>query len=87
MIHTMKTAMDSAGRLVIPKEIRRKANITPETVLDVRWKDGLIEIEPEALPVRLERKGRLLVAHPQRRVPALRHETVEETRKNIRHRA
>jgi AbrB family looped-hinge helix DNA binding protein len=83
----MKTAMDSAGRLVIPKEIRRKANITPQTPLDVRWKDGRIEIEPMPLPVRLKREGRLLVAQSEDPVPPLTSEVVEETRRNVRHRS
>jgi AbrB family looped-hinge helix DNA binding protein len=85
MIHTMKTAMDSAGRLVIPKAIRIQAKITPQTPLDVRWKDGRIEIEPIALPVRLKRKGRLLVAQPERQLPQLSGESVEDTRRRIRY--
>ena len=80
IIPTMKIAMDSAGRLVIPKEIRRQANITPETPLEVEWKDGRIEIQPMPLPVRLKRKGRLLVAESQRDGPSLTSEIVEETR-------
>jgi AbrB family looped-hinge helix DNA binding protein len=75
--------MDAAGRLVIPSEIRREAAIEPGTPLDVRWRDGVIEIEPRPLQVRLERKGRLLVAKPARRLPALRTATVERTRRHI----
>jgi AbrB family looped-hinge helix DNA binding protein len=42
----MKTTVDAAGRLVIPKEVRRQAGIEPGMTLDVRWKDGKSEIEP-----------------------------------------
>jgi AbrB family looped-hinge helix DNA binding protein len=83
----MKTTIDSAGRLVIPKEIRRKANITPETPLEVEWRDGRIEIQPMPLSVRLKHKGRLLVAESQDDVPPLTSEIVEETRQNVRHRS
>ena len=76
----MKTTIDIAGRLVIPKEIRRQAGLRPGTPLEVRWRDGLIELEPAPLPVKLVRKGRLLVAMPETRVEPLGEEVVEETR-------
>jgi len=76
----MKTTMDSAGRLVIPREVRRPAGIQPGMALDVRWRDGRIEIEPAPLPVRLVQKGRLLVAIPEGEVEPLEPEQVEETR-------
>jgi AbrB family looped-hinge helix DNA binding protein len=83
MMSTMVTTMDSAGRLVIPSEIRREAAIEPGTPLDVRWRDGVIEIEPQPLKVKLQRKGRLLVATPVARVTPLRTATVERTRRQI----
>ena len=83
MIPTMVTTMDAAGRLVIPSGIRREAAIEPGTPLDVRWRDGVIEIEPQPLKVKLQRKGRLLVATPAARVPPLRTATVERTRRQI----
>jgi AbrB family looped-hinge helix DNA binding protein len=57
----MTTTMDQAGRLVIPSEIRREASLEPGTLREVRWRDGVIEIEAQPLSVKLERKGRLLV--------------------------
>lgn len=79
----MITTIDSAGRLVIPTEVRREAAIEPGTPLEVRFCDGRIEIEPQPLPVKLIRKGRLLVAQPLRDVPPLKTKTVERTRRNI----
>jgi AbrB family looped-hinge helix DNA binding protein len=76
----MKTTIDMAGRLVIPKEIRRQAGLRPGMPLEVRWRAGRIEIEPAATPVTLVRKGRLLVAAPQTEGEALSAATVEETR-------
>lgn len=76
----MKTTIDSAGRLVIPKEIRGLARLAPGSTLEVRWRDGRIEIEPASTQVRLQRRGKLLVAIPQEKTEALTTETVEKTR-------
>ena len=79
----MKTTMDGAGRLVIPKEIRREARLAPGAPLEVRWRDGRVEIEPAPAPVRLQRRGRLLVAVPKEKLPPLAAETVEQTRTRL----
>jgi AbrB family looped-hinge helix DNA binding protein len=79
----MITTMDAAGRLVIPSEIRREAALEPGTPLDVRCRDGVVEIEPQPASVTLERKGRLLVASPVTRVTRLRVSTVERTRRAL----
>lgn len=79
----MKTTIDRAGRLVIPKEIRREAKLVPGMPLEVKWREGRIEIEPAPVAVRLERRGRLLVAVPRKKTPALTAETVERARAQI----
>jgi len=79
----MVTTIDAAGRLVVPKEIRRQAALEPGMPLEVRWRDGVIEIEPKPLAVTLERRGRLLVATPAEPVVRLRTETVERTRRSL----
>ena len=84
MIYGMVITMDAAGRLVIPSDIRREAGIQPDTPLEVRWRDGVIEIEPQPLAVKLERRKRLLVAVPRTRVPALSSTTVERTKRRLR---
>jgi len=78
----MKTTIDRAGRLLIPKDIRRESGIRPGMPLDVRWENG--KIAPAPLPVKLERKGRLLVAVPTKDTPRLTTDTVEHTRKRLR---
>ena len=67
----MQTTIDSAGRLVIPSEVRRAAGIQPGMPVEVRYRDGRVEIEPAPLPVRLERRGRWMVAVIQTMVPPL----------------
>ena len=80
----MRTSIDSAGRLVIPKEIRREAGLRPGTPLEIRWEGGRIEIEPAPLPVKLVRHGRLLVAQPETDHRPLDRATVEKTRRSLR---
>ena len=58
----MKTTIDAAGRLVIPKTIRDMAGLTPGVELEIDYRDGKVEIEPVELPIKLVRKGSLLVA-------------------------
>ncbi len=79
----MKTAIDSAGRLVIPKKIRQEANLKAGAPLEIEWRGGRIEIEPLPLPVRLVRKGPLLVAVPVKPAGRLTSETVEATREAL----
>ena len=83
-INAMVTTMDSAGRLVIPREIRREAGLEPDTPLDVRWRDGVIEIEPQPLDVTMEKRGRLTIAVPRSNIRPLTGATVERTRRAVR---
>jgi AbrB family looped-hinge helix DNA binding protein len=80
----MKTTIDHAGRLVIPKDIRRESGIKPGMLLEIRWEKGAIAITPAPLPVKLERKGRLLVAVPAQDVTPLKADTIERTRRTLR---
>jgi AbrB family looped-hinge helix DNA binding protein len=81
---TMQTTIDSAGRLIIPKQIRKEAGLKPGMPLDVTLHDGRIEIAPAPQRVKLIKKGRLLVAEAQSDTPALNSETVEQTLKQLR---
>lgn len=83
----MTITMDQAGRLVIPSAIRREAGLEPGVPLTVRWREGVIEIEPQPLAVTIARKGRLLVATPVEPVRKLESATVEGARAGLRTRA
>jgi AbrB family looped-hinge helix DNA binding protein len=82
----MKTTIDRAGRLVVPKKIREAAGILPGSELTIRVTDGRIEIEPAPLDVQLVKKGSLTVALPRKRVPPLARETVGRTLAGLRRR-
>ncbi len=80
----MTVTMDSAGRLVIPRSVRNEAGLEPGVPLDIRWRDGIIEIEPTPLTVSVEPRGRLSVAVPVTAVAPLTAATVERTRRELR---
>ena len=82
----MKTTIDRAGRLVVPKAIREAAGISAGAELEIRVADGRIEIEPAPLEVKLVKRGALTVAVPRERVPPLSDGMVRATRDRLRRR-
>lgn len=56
----MRTTIDRAGRLVIPKELRDRIGLGPGEV-DVRVDGAALRIEPVASDRLSERNGRLTV--------------------------
>ena len=81
---TMTITMDSAGRLVIPKALRQEAELEPGVPLEIRCRDGLIEIASKAMEVTFEREGPFLVAQPKHPVPTLTNAMVNRTIAKIR---
>jgi AbrB family looped-hinge helix DNA binding protein len=63
-IYGMRTTIDRAGRIVIPKALRDRAGLQPGTELDVRLLDGLLEISVSAAPGRLVHEKGVLVWDP-----------------------
>jgi AbrB family looped-hinge helix DNA binding protein len=62
----MRTTIDAAGRVVIPKQLRRAASLEPGQELEITERDGRIEIEPVSTPMRLvERDGFLAAELPE----------------------
>jgi len=84
MENAMITTIDAAGRVVVPKDVRQQARLSPGTRVDIRCRDGVVEIEPAPLPVRLRRRGRLLVAVAESPTPRLTGAAVEQTRRRLR---
>ena len=68
----MRTTIDAAGRVVIPKQLRQAASLEPGQELEVTERDGRIEIEPVSAPVHLvERDGFLAAESADEEAPAL----------------
>lgn len=62
----MRTTIDAAGRVVIPKQLRRAASLEPGQEIEIIERDGRIEIEPVAPPMTLaERDGFLAAELPE----------------------
>jgi AbrB family looped-hinge helix DNA binding protein len=80
----MKTTIDAAGRIVVPKALRQAAGLEPGVEVELRLADGRIEMEPAPLEVRLERRGHLTVAVPTVDVPPLTNATVRKTAEELR---
>jgi AbrB family looped-hinge helix DNA binding protein len=49
----MRVALDAAGRLVVPKSLRRALGLKPGQALEIRAGDGRLEIEIAPTPMRL----------------------------------
>jgi AbrB family looped-hinge helix DNA binding protein len=62
IIKAMKSTIDEAGRVVIPKAIREADGLKPGTPLMIEYRNGRVEIERKSPQVRLVRKGGVLVA-------------------------
>jgi AbrB family looped-hinge helix DNA binding protein len=75
----MRTTIDSAGRVVIPKAMRMRLGLRGGESIEIRERDGLIEIEPAATPMELVDRGEGRVAVPERELPPLTDEIVRAT--------
>jgi AbrB family looped-hinge helix DNA binding protein len=75
----MRTTMDAAGRVVIPKPVRERMGLVGGEPLELRERDGCLELEPAPTPMKLVRKRGGVVAVPARKLPSLTDSTVRAT--------
>jgi len=80
----MQTRIDAAGRLVVPKSFREALGLGSGQLVELSIVDGRLEIEPAATPMRLVRRGRSVLAVPERSLPPLSAEQVRSTLERIR---
>jgi len=80
----MKTTIDSAGRIVVPKSLRQALDLKPGQSLEIRAGDGRLEIEIATTPMTLQKRGKTVVAVPQTELPTLTAEEVRGTLERIR---
>lgn len=80
----MRTTIDSAGRIVVPKRLRDALGFGPGQELDVSVRDGRLEVEVPATEMRLEESEGGVVAVADREMPSLSAERVRDTLENIR---
>ena len=80
----MKTTIDAAGRIVVPKPLRLALSLKAGQTLEIRAGDGRIEIEIAPTPMQLKKRGKGMVAVPDSELPALTADAVRETLERIR---
>jgi len=80
----MKTTIDAAGRLVVPKALRHALGLKPGQALEIRAGDGRLEIDIAPTPMRLKKRGKGVVAIPEGELPALTADQVRETLERVR---
>ncbi|HVS04215.1 MAG TPA: AbrB/MazE/SpoVT family DNA-binding domain-containing protein [Thermoanaerobaculia bacterium] len=72
----MKTTIDAAGRVVIPKELRVRLGLSGGQEVDIQEREGRIEIEPSLVAMALRDDGQGVVAVPEEELPPLTDEIV-----------
>lgn len=80
----MRTAIDSAGRVIIPKALRDALGLTAGQQLEVVESDGRLEIVPAPTPMHLVRGPDGVAAVADVEMPVLTAEMVRDTLEKTR---
>jgi AbrB family looped-hinge helix DNA binding protein len=80
----MRTAIDAAGRIVVPKALRDDLGLTSGQPLDIISRDGRLEIVPAPTPMNLVHEGDGVVAVAEIEMPPLTADMVRETLERVR---
>jgi AbrB family looped-hinge helix DNA binding protein len=80
----MKTTIDSAGRVILPKALRDRLGLAAGESLELTERDGKIEIAPAPTPMTLTKTKHGVVAVPDRKLPRLTDEIVRATLERTR---
>ncbi|MFP3901442.1 MAG: AbrB/MazE/SpoVT family DNA-binding domain-containing protein [Acidimicrobiia bacterium] len=80
----MRTALDAAGRILVPKSLRDSLGLAPGQPVEISVRDGRLEIEPVLTPLRLMRRESHLVAVPDVDIPPLTSDIVRDTLERVR---
>lgn len=75
----MRSTIDGAGRIVVPKALRERLGLTGGREVDIREREGRLEIEPAPVPMSLVKRRGGRVAVPARKLPPLTDEIVRDT--------
>jgi AbrB family looped-hinge helix DNA binding protein len=81
----MRTTIDAAGRVVVPKPIRERLGLTGGSEVEIEERDGVVELRPRSRGVVLQRAadGKLVLAAPDGS-PPLTDEEVRRVLEDVR---
>ena len=80
----MQTAIDAAGRVVIPKALRDALGLTAGQPLEIAERDGRLEIAPAPTPMKLVDEGDGVVAVAEGDIQVLTADLVRDTLERTR---
>ena len=74
----MRSTIDAGGRVVIPKQLRERFGLHRGRPIEIRERDGHIEIEPATTPMALVRRAGGSIAVPKEKLPPLTDDIVRD---------
>ncbi len=80
----MRVTIDQAGRIIVPKPLRDALRLEGGTTLEIRARGGRLELEPVAVPMRLVRRGKGLVATTDEPLPRIGADEVRAVTESLR---
>lgn len=80
----MRTTIDAAGRIVVPKRVREELGLYGGEELEITAHDGRIEVDVPPASMRLEEREGLAVAVPDEPLPPLTADQVRDTLERTR---
>ena len=84
IVYTMRTTIDAAGRIVVPKSLRESLGLKAGQLLEIQANDGGLEIAIAATAMQLTKRGKGVVAVPTVTLPRLTADEVRGTLERIR---
>jgi len=80
----MRTTIDRAGRVVIPKSVREQAGLEAGAEVEVEFRDGRVEIEPSTVAMRLVKRARGATIEAETEMPPLTSAEVRGVLEHVR---
>ena len=84
IIHAMKATIDAAGRVAIPKALRQALGLRPGQELEIHASAGRLEISVAPTPMRVEKRGKGMVAVRYGKLALLTADEVREMLERVR---
>ena len=80
----MTTTIDSAGRIVIPRDIRNAIGLKPGATVEISVDGGVVTIAPAPMRVKIVKRGRLHIMVPEEELEPLTEDVVRAVRDELR---